>query len=85
MIFLFWILKLTKVRKYNIQPFISLKNWFSVKEGFGVAKDMLFLNTNAAYPSASLKAFNNYFYYQDKLKNMFSFPTKTFSVYIAVF
>lgn len=82
---MFWILKLAKVRKYNIQPFISLKNWFSVKEKFGVAKDMLFLNTNAAYPSASLKAFNNYFYYQDKLKKMFSFPTKTFSVYIAVF
>lgn len=45
---------------------------------------MLFLNTHAACPSASLKAFNNYFYYQDKLKNVFSFPTKTFSVYIAV-
>lgn len=46
---------------------------------------MLSLDTHSAHPSASLKAFNNYFYFQDKLKNVFSFPTKTSSAYIAVF
>lgn len=53
-----------------------------MKETFGSAKDVLSLNTHSAQPSASLKAFNNYFCYQDGLKNVFSFPTKTFNVYI---
>lgn len=65
--------------------FFGWKNCFHLKESFGSAKDMLSLDTRSAHPSASLKAFNNYFYFQDKLKNVFSFPTKTSSAYIAVF
>lgn len=65
--------------------FFGWKIGFQLKERFGSAKEVLSLNTHAAYPSVSLKPFNNYFYYQDKLKNVFSFPTKTSSVYIAVF
>lgn len=52
---------------------------------FGSAKDVLSLNTHSAQPSASPKAFNNYFCYQDRLKNVFSFPTKTSNVYIFFF
>jgi len=48
-------------------------------------KDMLPLKAHAAHSSVSLEAFNNHFYYQDKLKNVFSFPTKTSSIFIAVF
>lgn len=48
-------------------------------------KDMLPLKAHTARSSESLEAFNNYFYYQDKLKNVFSFPTKTSIVFIAVF
>lgn len=45
-------------------------------------KDMLHLNIHAAHPSVSLEVFNNYFCYQDKLKNMFNFPATISSISI---
>lgn len=62
--------------------FFGRKICLPLRERFRSIKDMLHLNIHAAHPSVSWEVFNNYFYYQDKLKNMLSFPATISNIFI---